>query len=933
MGTAREALSEAVYACGECVNCRLNAANKKSKKQTRRKRSSVDDASSSSSNSSQQQQRRRCIRYNEYTRNQMYESIELGPECIFKMRRRLEIADGCVQHPRKERIFQYNAANADRAIGDTRSVVGDHRETERNPQETQSRPAQGQGSAPAFRGAQVRRGAFSIIQFMKSTPANGVRRTAIDYSHVDSDVFDSFSEQLLPDIIRRYVQGFAAAKLQQSVRDFLRSRRWKLAWQDFKDGVQLVAVVTIQTASRMLRDKQTRRFLEEVRQNHHMEAAAATICRFFRAVLQQRHARVAQLLEEARHQAKQRQRDALLALENAGSVVTIQCMYRGFWDRLQWKRIRLLNALSPQVRTLVDYFFVPGNFWGFVLEIDAAYRRFEHDKRVEDEDALTFVSTLLRQRKREEDQMMQEWFAASAMQSPIVHGAHQAQSTYLSASPASSPTESLAASSADSSLSQALLESPMATDLIALSPNKRKAEVFPTDLPPKVIRHAMAQGFAFGEIIATMRGLQAKKEDIHDVHLVVKALAQRTPLMTNPWKSEWQVRHEAHPRYNVPGDEKNNEDDWRHAKRSYAVQKQKPMLGHHVKKASKNPALRKQPEPFVSKNLVAPIPGGLNAPIARILFVVALKSFDPDADGGDGAFTLPEDFTIDPFQSYLQLESPLLKAMSLNFRDVDSTNIRREHQALQPSKPFLALFTENRCFTGYDVLYNVRGVDELALWKISKPLALSIYDVLEQTHRQITHLSTRNIQREMFISSAFEQFFHARVSDKMNKPRQASTTTTSEKVGMQCNSEQEAHHPLSPAVVNSPKDQIRERLDRDVLIPPIQDARMDAVDVLFKAVFLVCDAVGSYEAFLDSLAAFQSQEDFAGLQQVIRDRVDMTKHVAGGYAAALQASGVTTASDLLVTSPNHVIVRITLLTELLVFVASRSYDRGWWRRN
>lgn len=82
-------------------------------------------------------------------------------------------------------------------------------------------------------------------------------------------------------------------------------------------------------------------------------------------------------------------------------------MYRGFRDRLYLKRIRFLKTLSSRVRELVDQFLVSGNFWGFVLEIDADYRRFEHEKQVEEENALTFVSTFLKQRKLEEDQMMQ----------------------------------------------------------------------------------------------------------------------------------------------------------------------------------------------------------------------------------------------------------------------------------------------------------------------------------------------------------------------------------------------------------------------------------------------------------------------------------------------------------------------------------------------
>lgn len=39
----------------------------------------------------------------------------------------------------------------------------------------------------------------SVVRHRKTTtPTNRGRRTAIDYSHVDSDVFDSFSKQLIP---------------------------------------------------------------------------------------------------------------------------------------------------------------------------------------------------------------------------------------------------------------------------------------------------------------------------------------------------------------------------------------------------------------------------------------------------------------------------------------------------------------------------------------------------------------------------------------------------------------------------------------------------------------------------------------------------------------------------------------------------------------
>lgn len=93
------------------------------------------------------------------------------------------------------------------------------------------------------------------------------------------------------------------------------------------------------------------------------------------------------------------------------------------------------------------------------------------------------------------------------MQSPIVQGLRRTQNTYAdSASPPSSSFASSEspASSDNESWSQALLESPIAADLIALSPKKHKADVFPTNLPAKSIRHAMAEGFAFEDIVAVL---------------------------------------------------------------------------------------------------------------------------------------------------------------------------------------------------------------------------------------------------------------------------------------------------------------------------------------------------------------------------------------------------------------------------------------------
>lgn len=76
MGARRTptAAATADYACGECVNCRLNTS-----KAANRRASSIS--------SGVEANKRRCIRYNEYMKSQLYDVLELGADCVFRMRR------------------------------------------------------------------------------------------------------------------------------------------------------------------------------------------------------------------------------------------------------------------------------------------------------------------------------------------------------------------------------------------------------------------------------------------------------------------------------------------------------------------------------------------------------------------------------------------------------------------------------------------------------------------------------------------------------------------------------------------------------------------------------------------------------------------------------------------------------------------------------
>ncbi|KAL4115957.1 hypothetical protein PRIC2_012959 [Phytophthora ramorum] len=291
--------------------------------------------------------------------------------------------------------------------------------------------------------------AIKTLENTKKEAAISMKKMTKEQVCVDSDVFDSFSKQLvaaetvLPELKTRLKKANAIISAEQTNIKII--REWKEVLTAFQEDVRLSAALEIQATWRMFIAKQERLFLAQLR-------------------------------------------------HDKASVILIQRVYRGFRDRIYMKRIKIRSSLTDRVAALVDRFIISGNFWGFVLEVDADYRRFMHKIKEEETDASTFMSTVLRQRKLDEDQMMQDWFTASTLQNPLVNGIDQVTKTYSSEQ----------GNSNGSSVSQAMLQSGFVGDLIALSPNKRKDEVFPADFPPNVIRHAMAKGFSVDEVIAVM---------------------------------------------------------------------------------------------------------------------------------------------------------------------------------------------------------------------------------------------------------------------------------------------------------------------------------------------------------------------------------------------------------------------------------------------
>ncbi|KAG1710990.1 hypothetical protein DVH05_013710 [Phytophthora capsici] len=711
------------------------------------------------------------------------------------------------------------------------------------------------------------------------------RKMTTEQLCVDSDVFDSFSKQLIDaetlvpnlrtrlekanftiatekkniKLIRQYVQDFAVRKLQTTIRAFFRFRRWKKVLKDFHEDVSWSAAVEIQTIWRMFTAKRQKRFLLQLRHDEAKAKAANVIRQFLSKISEAKRQRRLEFTEDTdtvSSSRKQKALDVLFAIfgrsvlhealvkwkektyelrirrleKTVTSVILIQKIYRGFLVRTYLKRIKIRNSLTDRVGKLVDQFIVAGDFWGFVLAIDADYRRFSHQIAQEEADATTFMSTVLHRRKLDEERMMQDWFTASALDNPLVAGIEQVTTTYSTEERHSS----------ENSVSQAMLHSALVEDLVALSPNKNRDDLFPAEFPASVIRHAMAKGFVLDEVVAVMRGLQAQGKVINDTELVISTLQKRIPLMTNSWSSERELREESR--------------------------------GGKVKTFStRKPAHKTQSNLFVSENLLDSIPGGMNAPLARLLLVAALRCYDPGSRSEKGAFVPCEGRNSHLFQTYLHTESPLLK-------------IRREQQAMEVVKPHLHTLLENRCYTAYDILYNVRGIGELVSWSIPGPLAASIYSVIQEIHVQSSHISKRNLIKEVRISVEFEQFLKARVSNASN-PREARVEALNDNV----------------------LTQVQSRLETEVLGLPLRDVSIPASEFLFKAAFLVCGdseipTSNTYQDFLHSLMMLRTAEDTDMMKQRIAARVTQAKKIVDEHTKVFQLFGVNTAGDLMVRS-------------------------------
>ena len=155
----------------------------------------------------------------------------------------------------------------------------------------------------------------------------------------------------------------------------------------------------------------------------------------------------------------------------------------------------------------MDRYISRGDLWGFILSVDADYKRFIREKEDEEENVSTFVSTLLREKQLRDDQTMQQWHMSAALQSPIVRGIRQMKSSYQFCH------EEPVVVGTEESVANALLHSALTTDLKLLQVHTTDASAhhnddqllrFPPEFSAKVIRFALADGYSLNDIVATL---------------------------------------------------------------------------------------------------------------------------------------------------------------------------------------------------------------------------------------------------------------------------------------------------------------------------------------------------------------------------------------------------------------------------------------------
>jgi len=85
----------------------------------------------------------------------------------------------------------------------------------------------------------------------------------------------------------------------------------------------------------------------------------------------------------------------------------IQRIFRGYCGRQLARKLRIERSLSEPVRLLAEKYMVTGDLWGLLKMVDNDYKRYERERIDEEQNAKTFVDTIIREREMQKEKMLQ----------------------------------------------------------------------------------------------------------------------------------------------------------------------------------------------------------------------------------------------------------------------------------------------------------------------------------------------------------------------------------------------------------------------------------------------------------------------------------------------------------------------------------------------
>ncbi|ETV95548.1 hypothetical protein H310_10992 [Aphanomyces invadans] len=416
------------------------------------------------------------------------------------------------------------------------------------------------------------------------------------------------------------------------------------------------------------------------------------------------------------------------------AAVDVQRVFRGHCGRVKARQRKIESNLSEPVRQLVSELQTTGDLWAFVQAVDNEYRHFDRERRDEEENASTFVNTVLRERMLHQERSLLAWHASRAMASPVV--AHQRRLDSAYESPLPSVTSSASVSSPHGTISNSSgsmnsggvvaphsLFEMASEDAIHLHQIAPETIDLPDKYPPHVIRHAMAQGYAVEEVVAALRGLEAQGKTTRNVKLVLRELKRRTPLMLNALKSERVVRQsrQKSPPKHVPPP---------------SVVLDSAALSH----PPSSDGLAVVDDKMVATFLAQMLPDGVNEPMGKVIFAAAMLAFVPPLVDVDGASSvvLADPWTSSPnshFAAYVKAPSALLQ-------------IRREQLVTAAIAPYEQVLKKNEIVHGGDLDRYANTLRQLQTWNVPGGLAQCIVLVLKNCRRRQHHIDSRHVRRQ-----------------------------------------------------------------------------------------------------------------------------------------------------------------------------------------